>query len=261
MTAQLGGRLLLVATRDDTHESMFLGVPKEQRLLARALEGLQFAGIDVAGKTFIDIGANNGSASFAALSAGFSSVVACEPGAEAFRLLRANVVLNDAEDAVRALNVALSNRTGSGRIDLTRGSRKGYLFESQGAQSHRYAEDVRLVRLDDLVDEGKLDPGDVGLLWLDVEGHEGHVLDGASKLLSLEPPPPVVMELHPKRLRQAGMVETITELLPRHYTHFLELGSKFDRPAFSPIATIGSLIETVEQRWAATDILVCRLSQ
>lgn len=35
-------------------------------------------------KTFVDIGANNGTTSLAALSAGFSSVVACEPGPEAF---------------------------------------------------------------------------------------------------------------------------------------------------------------------------------
>ena len=260
VTAELKGRLLLVATRDDTHESIFLEVPKEHRLLMRALEGLQAAGIDVIGKSFIDVGANNGTASFAALSAGFSSVVACEPGPEAFRLLRANLALNDVEDTVRALNVALSNRSGAGSIDLTRGSRKGYVIEGQGEESHRRAEPVRLARLDDLVEDGLVDPTDVGLLWMDVEGHESHVLQGATMLLSTEPPPPIVMELHPKRVRQAGAMETLIQLLTRYYTHFLELRAKFDRPTFTPIDTIDTLIAEVEARWAATDLLVCRLS-
>jgi FkbM family methyltransferase len=260
VTVELKGRLLLVATHDDTHEAIFLEVPKEHRLLMRALEGLQAAGIDVVGKTFLDIGANNGTASFAALSTGFSSVVACEPGPDAFRLLRANLALNDVEDVVVALNVALSNRSGSGSMDLTRGSRKGFLVDARETASHRHAEAVNLVRLDDLVEQGIVDPAGVGLLWMDVEGHESQVLEGATRLLSAEPPPPLVMELHPKRVRQAGAMETLTGLLTRHYTHFLELRAKFDRPDFTPIDTIDTLIAEVEARWAATDLLVCRIS-
>ena len=259
VTAEVKGRRLLVDTHDETHEAIFLGVPKEHRLLMRALEGLQAAGIDVAGKMFIDVGANNGTASFSALSAGFSSVVACEPGPEAFRLLRANVALNDAEEAVVALNVALSNRSGSGAIDLTRGSRKGFLVQGETAV-HRNAHPVRLARLDDLVGEGHIDPGGVGVLWMDVEGHESQVLEGAAALLGREPPPPIVMELHPKRVRQAGALETLTRILTQHYTHFLELRLKFDRPDFTPVGALDTLIAEVEQRWAATDLLVCRLS-
>jgi len=259
VAAELRGNLLLVATADDTHEATFLENPKEHRLLTRVLEGLQGAGIDVLGKTFVDVGANNGTASFAALAAGFSRVVACEPGADAYRLLRANLALNDAEDVVTAVNAALSSTSGVGHMDLTRGSRKGYLFESSGPDRHRRSQEVRLARLDDLVDEGLLDPNEVGLLWMDVEGHESHVLLGATRVLSVEPPPPVVLELHPKRLRQSGTVDTIVELLPRYFTHFLELRAKFDRPSFTPIEALGDLVGEVEERWAATDLLVCRL--
>lgn len=258
VTSEVMGRRLLVDTSDDTHEAIFLALAKEQRLLTRALEGLQAAGIDVLGRTFVDVGANNGTASFAALAAGFSSVVACEPGPEAFRLLQANVALNGVADAIRPLNVALSNRSGTGAIDVTRGSRKGFLFEGSADDRHRRAHEVRLVRLDDLVAEGLLDPAEVGLLWMDVEGHESHVLEGASTLLAVDPPPPLVMELHPKRLRQAGMMDSLGELLRRSYTDFLELRAKFDRPAFTSIGEFETLVAEVEARWAATDLLVCR---
>jgi FkbM family methyltransferase len=259
IAADREGRVMFVATHDETHESIFRDVPKEERFLRRALEGLDVAGIEVAGTTFLDVGANNGTTSLAALAAGFARVVAFEPGAEPFRLLRANIILNDLEDSITAVNVGLSNRAGTGRIDLGRGSRKAHLYASRDGETHRRAEDVRLARLDDLVDEGLVDPATVGLLWMDVEGHEACVLEGAQAILTADPPAPLVLEVHPKRLRQTQTTQVLKEILPRHYTHLLDLRAKSDRPLFAPIGSLQEVIDSIEERWDATDLLVCRL--
>ena len=47
--------------------------------------------------------------------------------------------------------------------------------------------------MDELAADGVFDPASVGMLWLDVEGHEVHVLAGASTVLAHSPP--LVMEL------------------------------------------------------------------
>jgi len=59
----------------------------------------------------------------AALRAGFSSVLACEPEPTNVRLLRANIALNGAEACVRALEVALSDHTRTATLDVARSGR------------------------------------------------------------------------------------------------------------------------------------------
>ena len=44
------------------------------------------------------------------------------------------------------------------------------------------------VRLDDLIDQHRIHRGDIGLVWIDTQGHEGHVLDSAPKTLAARCP-------------------------------------------------------------------------
>ncbi len=89
---------------------------------------------------------------------------------------------------------------------------------------------------------------------MDVEGHECHVLEGASSVLQEDVP--LVMELNPKLLRLAGKIDRLGDQLDRHYTHILDLRDDSD-PTFVPVDQLGALIDDVEK--GATDILACRL--
>jgi FkbM family methyltransferase len=255
LVAERDGQLLALPTDDPTLGKLFVSEKrKEQNVLTRALERLEGAGVEVRRTTFVDIGANVGTTTFAALEAGVASVVACEPVPSSFRLLRANLVLNGVEDSVRPVEVALSYHAGRAPIDLDSGSRKARVLALPGEVPHGRSQDVRLARLDDLVAEGVLDPGEVGLLFMDVEGHEAQVLEGAASVL--ERHVPLVMELNPKLLRLAGKIDELAGLLERHYTHVLDLRAKSE-PAFAPVTELGGLIERYEGR--STDILACRL--
>jgi FkbM family methyltransferase len=257
LVAEREGQLFLVATDDPTHRNFFLrDRSKEGVVLKRALRSLEAAGTPVSRKTFIDIGANTGTTTLAALSAGFRSVVACEPGPTSFKLLRANLVLNDVEHSVRAVQVALSDQSGVGTLDVKSRSRKARLLANPDDVARKRHHQVRITTLDQLIAEIRLDPKEVGLIFIDVEGHECHVLEGASRLL--EEGIPTIMELHPKLLRLANRLDDFAGLIPRHYTHILDLRGKSAR-SFQSVENIGILINELGD--GATDILACRFER
>jgi FkbM family methyltransferase len=258
LVAERDGLLFVLPTDDPTLAKLFVRLQrhKERAVLKRTLRRLNEAGIQVPRSTLLDIGASVGTMAFAALQAGFSSVVACEPLPSSFRLLRANLVLNGFEDRVRAVEVALSNRAGTATLDVERGSRQARLLarpgESPGGRSH----EVRLARLDDLAAEGIFDSSEVGLLVMDAEGHECQVLEGAENVLQANVP--IVMELNPKLLRLAGRFGDLAGLLARHYTHVLDLRDRSE-PPFEPVDHVESLIDSFEAAGRSTDILAVRL--
>jgi hypothetical protein len=65
---------------------------------------------------------------------------------------------------------------------------------------HRVApgQQVRLARLDDLLHENHIEPKDVSLVWMDVQGFEAQVLTGAKEVLAAGTP--WVMEFCPPML-------------------------------------------------------------
>jgi FkbM family methyltransferase len=111
--------------------------------------------------------------------------------------LRANVdswANYDSLAEIEPLRVALSSRAGQGTIVA------GSLFEQNmglaklaegGVGNGQHSDEVELRRLDDLVS-----PTAVGLLKLDVEGHEAEVLRGASGLLERALVRDIVFEDH-----------------------------------------------------------------
>jgi FkbM family methyltransferase len=242
VVAERDGLLFVVPTNDPTLGKLFVRSEKhkERAVLLRALERLERAGIEVRRETFVDVGANVGTAAFAALQAGFRSVVAIEPVPSTFRLLRANLALNGAEEAVRGLQLAVSDRNGTMPMDVAQGSRKARLAEGG-------SEEVQVARLDDVVED------DVDFVLLDAEGHEVQALAGAERVLGNGAP--LVLELNPKLLALAGCRDELPALLARRYTDVLDLRAK--GAEFVPVERVVDLIEEYES--GSTDLLACRL--
>jgi FkbM family methyltransferase len=245
VVAERDGLLFVVPTDDPTLGKLFVRSEKhkERTVLLRALERLEGAGLEVGRGTFVDVGANVGTAAFAALQAGFESVVAIEPVESTFRLLEANLALNGAEESVRVLQLALSDQAGTMTIDVAHGSRKARLDPSG-------AEEVEVARLDDVVD-----PTAVDFLLVDAEGHEVQVLAGAERVL--ERGVPLVFELNPKLLALAGRRDDLPDVLARHHTHILDLRKR--EAELVPVDHVAALAEEYEGR--STDLLACHLQR
>ncbi len=139
------------------------------------------------GETVVDVGANVGYVtSLAAARAGRSGrVIGIEPHPAVFALLEANVEswsANPALARVKLHQLALSSQPGRGAI--VDGPLFGHymgmaaLATDDSHATSEQAHEVELRRLDDLVGQ---EP--IGLLKVDVEGHESEVLNGATALL------------------------------------------------------------------------------
>ena len=126
----------------------------------------------------IDVGANIGTITIPALKRGLmQTATAIEPHPHNLRLLRANIALNGLEEHVTVLPQAVGDRS---VMTL-------HLHESAtNSGNHSIgAEGIPIAssRLDDLDF-----PSAPSLLWMDIEGYEGHALIGAERLLATGTP-------------------------------------------------------------------------
>jgi len=229
---------------------------KETRHLQRALDVLEHAGVEVPRATFVDVGAHIGTTAIAAVSRfGFESAVALEPERANYRLMRVNLAANDIEARVRTFNVAVSSRVGTAHLKLRPESGSKHRLVVEGEVEPPSTVGVPLTTLDTLAEDGSLDPVQTSLLWLDVEGHELEVLQGARRLV--ERSVPIVMEFVPRRLRQDGRLAALCGALAEHYTHVLDLRSPpGDDPDLRPLGELDVLAKRYARSF--TDLLVFR---
>lgn len=231
------------------------GVP-ERTTLARACQALGPG--PRSGGTFVDVGAHIGTATLAALAwHGFDAAMCFEPDPANAAQLRHNLATNGHTDRTTVIEAAVSDgpervsfelaqaNTGDGRIRL------GAPQAGHFAEERRDVIDVRATTLDRCVAEGTLTLEQVSLVWIDVQGHEAHVLRGAKQLLDAGVP--IVFELWPYGLRRADGVEAVTELAAAAYRSVVDLRDG-TRHAPSEIGDIAARLSGIDY----TDILLQR---
>jgi FkbM family methyltransferase len=276
LATEAGGARFIVKT-EDKHIARSLFAKRgrgELTVLRRAVGAVAglFGPEAVANHSFVDVGANIGTTAIpAVLAHGFMRALAIEPEPENFRVLRMNILLNDVEDRVDALAVAVSNEVGRSELVVNRGrggkhwiaTDRGKLSKKDlGGESDLLSVDT--VTLDALVARGTIDPDRTGMLWMDAEAHEGHILEGASTLLQRGTP--LVLEWNPTNLDRAGDRGKVQDALVERYTHFagMHRDTSGDGPGF-PLLPVGRLPQYAERfldpdtPGHKTDLLVLRL--
>ena len=183
------GQLVVDARDEEVGRRVFLTGGYERAHMEAALRHLAAASIPTAGSVFVDVGANVGTSTVdALLQFGFGRAVCFEPAPDNARLLRANLVLNDLDGRAAVHAVAVSDYDGPcGLLDSpTNSGDRRLLTNGTGLECRR---------LDSFVEAGLLDPAEIGLVWIDVQGHEPHVLRGAK--VAIPAGVPVVVEYCP----------------------------------------------------------------
>lgn len=270
----VGQGVYIVRTRDkNVGRSLFAsGGRGEMNVLSRALTALEgiFGAEAIEGKTFVDVGANIGTTTVpAVLDHGFARAVALEPEKENHRVLRLNVLLNDLDDRVITLCQAASNEDGTAELIVNpEQGGKHWIATDDAKKSGMAADDdafeVETVTLDALARAGVLDPDQVGLLWMDAQAHEGHILEGAAELTGRGVP--IVLELDPKGLAKRGDRGKLEEILKRDYTHFAGMranpdgGPKFSLRAVAELPEYAERYLDPKRGGSTTDILLLRLA-
>jgi FkbM family methyltransferase len=240
----------------------------------------------ISNRVFIDVGANIGTTTIPALvTHGFESAVCIEPEEENFRVLRANLALNGLVERSSAVRAGVSNRTGRSDLVVVEGAggKPWIAVDAETAEQARESHErlaaeeadrerppmsvveVELVTLDHLASEGTIDLDRLGMLWVDAEGHEGHVIEGATELVARGIP--MVFEFHPEGLDERGDRDKIHELAEEHYTHFVDVRRQETDPAqprfmLRPVSDLGRFAERFldpESPGYFTDLLMVRL--
>jgi len=237
---------------------LFMRGEYEYEQLERAVA---LGGFPVRGRGWLlDVGANVGTVCIALARRGaFARALAVEPAPDTFRHLVKNVARNRLGEAIRCVNAALSAANGSAELELSTNSGDHRVRVAGPLASEQYHEHTRplipvpLRRLDDLLDEQGIARSEVGLLWMDVQGHEQHVLEGAPKLLAGGVP--LVVELWPYGLRRAGVEpEAFAEYLGARYRSYYDLGQS--APAARPTAELRAILGELPSYKSFTDLLL-----
>ncbi|HEU4369618.1 MAG TPA: FkbM family methyltransferase [Methylomirabilota bacterium] len=212
-------------------------------------------------RLMIDAGANIGTVCISMVrSAAFAGALAFEPEPRNYALLVKNVLGNGLGQSIRCFNAALSSSNSVGEMELSKNSgdhrlRAGVPLDPQARyrEGSRTTIPVTVRRLDDMLAEAGVEAHDVALLWMDVQGAEKHVLEGAGRLV--EAGVPVVAEFWPYGLSRAGVSPpAYAQYMAAQFTRFYDLSD--ETPAPQPCASIEKLFDVYAQFKQFTDLLL-----
>lgn len=205
----------------------------------------------------VDIGANIGSICIPAVKRGLvKRAIAIEPEPTNFRLLMANIFLNDVADSIRSVNVALGAQDDTAlELELCVGNRGDHRI-SVVSMPGRYDEAKReriSVKAETL--DSVMDGVDLGatLVWMDTQGYEGHILCGAKHVCSQRVP--MVIEFWPYGMRRAESFLSLKQSL-EVYDSFYDLGATSLGPRPLTNESLDELYSSLGEEGAFTDILV-----
>jgi FkbM family methyltransferase len=218
------------------------------------------AGISLSGRCFVDIGANIGTTTLQALNTyGAANVIAFEPAPDAYDLLMATIAANGLGERVDVRRIGLSDHSGVASMEGSHwgssnarnaalnnwGDRRIRNQRSSHGESAWPAIEVPIERLDTQA----IDWTRVSIVWMDVQGHEGHVLAGAPNLVSTGVP--VISEYSPHLLRLSGGLDLFHEAASR-YDLIVDVRSGETLPG----SAIRNLVEQFPDPSDFTDLLL-----
>jgi FkbM family methyltransferase len=264
VAVEIGDEIIFTSTQDTgLGRQVFVGRwRKDLTVLGRAVEWLAENGISLpAEPVFVDVGANIGTTTVMALRRhGFASAVAIEPSPANGKLLRLNIVANELEERVQLLAVAASDQAGEIRLDVSKANWGGHRVSDDGGPATVV---VAAVTLDGLVERRVVDPEQVGLVWIDAQGHEPAVLAGACRLIQRRTPTVVAIrqvrgDLDTARpwVAPPATRAAVLDALRENYTEVVELRkhSKLGR-ATHPVDELDTLVDSFRH---CQDLLLVR---
>ena len=215
------------------------------------------------GKRFLDIGANIGTSVVEAMvSFGCTGGWALEPHPGNYKLLRHNLLENGLDGKVEALEMAVSDSDGTATLEVAKvnmGDHRVRVGDGAGgrmAEGERETIAVPMRALDSLVGDGTVSLDGVALAWVDTQGHEGHVLGGASCLVDARVP--AYIEYWPYALGRAGGLEKLNGIIQGAWSEVADIGFGHEEAKRRPAKEIEAVAARYDARdpHAATNLLL-----
>ncbi|MES2614483.1 MAG: FkbM family methyltransferase [Bdellovibrionota bacterium] len=210
-------------------------------------------------ETLIDVGANIGTICIPALKRNLvRNAIAIEPELKNFRLLSANILLNDLSDKIHSHNIALGDKSkqtlnfelsscnsGDHRVQAN-------VSQDQKMQSKEHSRviTVKSEKFDDIIPNMN---SCSQLIWIDTQGYEAFVLEGATTATNQRVP--VVIEFWPAAIERTKTLDLLKKNIFK-YHQFYDLSQ--NNPISMQIndETISNLYLALQKSNSSTDILL-----
>jgi FkbM family methyltransferase len=217
------------------------------------------------GRLMADVGANIGMISIAMLQHGwFERAVAFEPSPDTHRLLLHNIAQNGLAERITPFACALSDAPGELEYEIAptnSGDNRVRATGELGASTGLYGEERRpairvpVETFDRQMAAAGVAPAQLGLLWIDIQGHEAHCLAGARAMLAGGAP--VVTEFWPYGLARAGTTRaSYMRVVTSLFTHAHRI--RKDRTEKLPIARVDDLFTELARPNDVSQLLFVR---
>ncbi len=197
---------------------------------------------------FLDIGGNIGTTSIYCklkLKPSFR-FIAFEPVSETAKLLSANIAVNGAYPDIIVERVALSNQKQErAGMQINHENWGNCSLTADGSSGE---EQVIVTTLDSYLEEHQIGYSEIKYSWIDVEGHEPEVLEGAASLYR-KSKIPTCLEFNQRVYMERQKYEKMLVLLERYFDSFMvceQITGENDR--LRPISELRMLWEECEHR-------------
>jgi FkbM family methyltransferase len=171
MTVDCGDHVMTVSPSDYIGRKVFRKGHFERDHVDRLLAILRERGWLRKGSVLLELGGNIGTQTvYFALSRAYRHIVTVEPDPRNFRLLSANIQQNGLEERVTLVQCAAGDREGQLDFFPHRNNHgKSSAIRSSGSDA-RISVPVKPVT--QILIDAEINVGDVGLIWMDIEGYE-----------------------------------------------------------------------------------------
>lgn len=223
----------------------------------RLLDWLDARGASPSGSdTILDVGANIGTTCIPIVRRCGCRAVAIEPMSETFAMLRENVLRNGYGDAITMVEAAVTSSEDRVRMRVGANIGAAEVARAMNRASDEQAPtvDARGVPLDTILAEVGLAPDAVRLVWADVQGCEGTVIETGARLWATGAP--LWAEFEPALLAQQGGIDAFFRASEAHFSHFIEQHQLVREGKDAAPRPISALRDTLASVPLQTDVLL-----
>lgn len=188
---------------------------REEEAVARFREELNRLREENDGEiTVLECGANIGFYAFieASVLGEQANIYAVEPDPRNIELLRRGVKENEFEDRIKIVQSAFGPEKGEATLNRSTQSNCSRVGEAPefGTTSESITVDVQSV--DGFLNDHDIEPTDVNVVRMDVEGYESKILEGMSNLLKTDSDLVLFIEIHRRLTKEEELEEVIGSL-------------------------------------------------
>lgn len=195
---------------------------------------LEQSGRSPRGKVFLDVGANIGTQTvYALVGDDFARAVCFEPAPRNVMALKTNMVINGLEQRASIIPKAVGEASGSMKLMLDGINSGGHSFRHGTSDGPKSDLTVDITTIDTELADLEIEPAEIGLVWMDVEGYEPEALAGAERLLAARVP--LCLEFNSHVYGPAGTAALLDRLAGAGYTRAMTIGRTPAR-TFAPAA-------------------------